>query len=351
MELLQAPKNFKHKDITLKVLSVVGGIAVVAGIVWVGVRGLTLFPNIGTLLANAVASVESIFIPAERIVVATVDSQIVVNEPFTLTWDHREKKDDGSYTLSYECRDNLFLARRANGTQTTLFCNTQIPILENEKEISLIAIGTVDGFTELPVAVAFKRNNQPIASLRGEATLLVQDTYLDTATSTDADILTPTSTSSTPSTSSPQPHTPTVTVPIVTPPFSNPNGKADLAVRVLGYGLVDKTTGVFTARTEIPQDIPSGKRAAIKFEIVNLGTKETGSWKFEAELPTSPAFTYTSNNQQSLFPGDKIQYTIGFDSVRDANQDDYTITADSTDKVTESNEKNNIVEGTVKIDR
>lgn len=350
MELLSAPKKTAYKKIALNVLSVIGGLVVIAGIAWVGIRGLSQFPNVGAFLANAFAGLQSVFTPAERITISTVDSQIVVNKPFTLSWSHRGKNSEGSYTFSYECRDDVFLARRQNGTQTTIFCNTEMPLLADSTEISLIAVGAVNGVLEMPVTVAFKRNNQPLSTLRGEATLLVQEEYLDTATSTDS--VSSTGTTTTNQHTSAQANTPRyTTVPVVTQPFSDPNGTPDLSVRVIAYGLVDQKTGVFTQRSEIPHDLPKGKRAALRFEVVNLGTKESGRWKFEAELPTSPSYTYTSDKQQTLFPGDKIEYTIGFDRVRNSDEGAYTITVDQDDDINESNERNNKKEGEIAIDR
>ncbi|GMU74377.1 MAG: hypothetical protein AMXMBFR44_5740 [Candidatus Campbellbacteria bacterium] len=347
MELLTAPKKTAYKETTLKVLSVIGGIAVIVGIAWVGIRGLSLFPNVGTFLANALAGLQSVFTPAERIVLGTIDSQIVVNKPFTLTWEHRGKNDDGSYAFSYECHDDIFLAQVDNGTQTTIFCNTEFPILADDTEIRLVAIGDVAGVAELPVKISFKENGRLVAALSGEATLLVQESYLDTATSTDTTTGTTGATGTKPTAGTPQ----FVTVPIITEPFSDPNGDIDLSVRVLGYGLVDRKTGVFSERDEIPQDLPSGKYAAIRFEVKNIGTKESGKWEFEVELPTSPSYTYDSPKQQTLFPGDKIEYTIGFDRVRNANEDEYVITVDPDDDIDESNERNNVEEGEVEIDR
>lgn len=351
MELLSAPKKKIVKDSVRTALTVIGGLTVIAAIAWVGIRGLSLFPNVNAFLANAVAGIRSVFIPAERIVIGTVDSQIAVNKPFTLTWEHRGKNGEGSYAFSYECQDDLFLARRDDGMQKTIFCNTEVPLVTDETEISLVAIGSVSGVAELPVTIAFTRTGQMFSSVSGEAQLFVQSDYFDTATSTDA-VAGESATTTTPNTSGgayvPQQYT---TVPVVTQPFSDPNGSPDLFVRVLGYGLVDQKTGVFTEMDEIPYDLPSGKRAALRFLVVNLGTKESGTWEFSAELPTSPSYTYTSDKQQSLFPGDRIEYTIGFDRVRRSDEGEYRIIADSDDDISESNESNNTQRGTVRIDR
>ncbi|MCR4275055.1 MAG: hypothetical protein NUW02_03390 [Candidatus Campbellbacteria bacterium] len=357
MDLPIIQKASKYKDLTIKVLSVVGGIAIIAGVVWVGARGLVLFPSVGSALATAVASVQSLFIPAERIIVSTVDSQIVVNKPFTLTWEHRGKDTEGSYTFVYECTDGVHLVRRVASTDTTLFCNTPTPLTDGRNEITLVPVGTVDGIATVSVSIRFTENDSPFVSQEGTLSLLVQDAYLDTATST-----TTTTTTTTTTSTSTQP-TPTatgvvtgsvgqtITVPVIVPPFSDPNGKPDLAPRVIALGLVDTKTGSFTETNDIPYKLPSGKRGAIKFEIRNDGTKESGKWKFEIALPTSPSYTYTSTSQQSLFPGDRIEYVIGFDRIKNADEDDYRIEVDPTDSVTESNEKNNVKTGVVEIDR
>lgn len=73
-------------------------------------------------------------------------------------------------------------------------------------------------------------------------------------------------------------------------------GSADLAVRILSV-------------------MPAGSRTNVQFEIQNVGSNVTPSnWSFEAELPANPTYTYQSIGQQALYPGDKIVYTIGFDT-------------------------------------
>jgi hypothetical protein len=353
MELLSAPKKKIVKDSVRMALTVIGGITVIVAIIWVGIRGLSLFPNVNAFLANAVSGIRSVFVPTERIVIGTVDSQIAVNKPFTLVWEHRGNTSDGTYTFSYECQGGVFLARRDEGMQKTIFCNTEVPIKENETEIGFVAIGSVPSVAEIPVKITFTRAGQLFASVSGEAKLLVQSEYFDTATSTEVVTKTPEGATTIPHNTNtnvqvPQQHT---MVPVVTQPFSDPNGSPDLFVRVLGYGLVDQKTGVFTELDKIPYNLPSGKRGALRFLVVNLGTKESGTWEFSVDLPTSPSYTYKSDKQQTLFPGDRIEYTIGFDSIRKATHDEYRIVVDPKNKVHESNEANNIHKGIVIIEK
>ena len=91
---------------------VIGLLIVLFAIVWVGVRGFENRTSVTEALANAIAGIQSFFTPAERIVISVVDSQIIVDEPFTLLWEHRGKDNEGSYTFSYECREGVFLSRK-----------------------------------------------------------------------------------------------------------------------------------------------------------------------------------------------------------------------------------------------
>jgi len=77
---------------------------------------------------------------------------------------------------------------------------------------------------------------------------------------------------------------------------TNLYGAADLSVRILSV-------------------VPAGARTNVQFEVQNIGTNVTPSnWTFDAQLPLTPAYTYRSQGQQTLYPGDKIVYTIGFDT-------------------------------------
>ncbi len=341
------------KDTTKQVLRALGALVFIVAIVWVGMQSFRVLPSVRQLFANAFVSVQSFFSPEERIVVSVIDSQVIVDESFSLTWEHRGKDTDGSYTMIYECRDAVHLARVSKTSgESTLFCNTEIPLLADEKNLTLVARGDVVGAIDVPFFVHFTKNNTSVISEEGRTDIRVQGERFDTgiATSTNATSDAP-STPSTPTT--PVAGTPTtITIPIVTNPVSDPNGEADFTIRLVAIGLVDKNSGTFSERNEIPKDLPTNKRGAIKFEIENRGTKKTGDdWNFSAKLPTSPAYTYTSPSQQDLYPGDKIEFIIGFDKLVNKDESSYTITVDPKDEVDESNEKNNVLSRDIEINR
>ncbi len=105
-------------------------------------------------------------------------------------------------------------------------------------------------------------------------------------------------------------------------------------------GVVDKTTGAFTASST-----PSrASRIAVRFAIENLGTKTSSQWAFNATLPTLPSNIFTSPMQQALNPGDRIEFTVGFDSFNpNQPQGEFIVNVDPTGSIQEKNEVNNIV--------
>lgn len=116
-----------------------------------------------------------------------------------------------------------------------------------------------------------------------------------------------------------------------------PYGLPDLAVSIdaVGY-LTTASTDSFVANSTIP----SGSRPAVKFSIKNVGTNWTGTWRFTATIPTRGTYVYQSESQQSLAPGDSIDYILGFDRASTGTGQQLTITANSDHTVTDSNTAN-----------
>jgi hypothetical protein len=128
--------------------------------------------------------------------------------------------------------------------------------------------------------------------------------------------------------------------------ISQPNGRIDLSVHILETGIVSTSTNTFVATSPIA----TSQKGAVRFEVINLGSKESGSWTFNAVLPTYPRHIFHSTTQQSLLPGDKIEFTLGFDQVNGTvSEDVITINVDPTGSIPESSKTNNIVQKTVRI--
>lgn len=122
-------------------------------------------------------------------------------------------------------------------------------------------------------------------------------------------------------------------------------GKPDLQVTITqtGYLTTNNTNSFVSSKT-----VPNNERGAVKFTVTNMGTNVSGTWDFEAVLPTTSSYTFQSDTQESLRPGEKIDYVLGFDSARNGDRE-ITVTIDPDHHVSESNESNNEDSATVTI--
>lgn len=165
-------------------------------------------------------------------------------------------------------------------------------------------------------------------------------------------VATSTPATTTPSTggtvTNPRPGTPTtVVVPVPGTGTQNYYGLPDLVVEsvVTGY-LNNSDTSSFRSSNEVPD----GKRGAVKFTVINRGTNVSGRFEFEVKLPTTRGYTYNSRSQQSLRPGERIEYVLGFDQTREGEDRTISIEVDQDNEIEESNERNNDRSVTVDIE-
>ena len=116
------------------------------------------------------------------------------------------------------------------------------------------------------------------------------------------------------------------------------SGLPDLVVNITAVGYVTATsTDSFVASSTVP----SGNHPSVTFTIKNIGTNTTGAWRFSVSIPTSSNSIYQSIPQQSLNPGDYIEYTLSFDQANTGADKMISITANFDYAVGESNTVNN----------
>lgn len=124
------------------------------------------------------------------------------------------------------------------------------------------------------------------------------------------------------------------------------SGLPDLNVTINAVGyLATSSVDSFVASTTVP----SGMRPAVRFSIKNTGTNTTGPWRFSASIPTQVAYLYQSQPQQSLNPGDSIDYTLGFDQATRGADKMISVTANFDRAIVESNPDNNSASGVLTI--
>lgn len=117
-----------------------------------------------------------------------------------------------------------------------------------------------------------------------------------------------------------------------------------VTINAVGY-LATSSAGSFVASSTVP----NGGRPAVSFTIKNIGTNATGAWRFSASIPTQSAYIYQSQAQQSLNPGDSIDYTLGFDQANKGANQMISITANFDHAVAESNINNDSASATLTI--
>ena len=87
--------------------------------------------------------------------------------------------------------------------------------------------------------------------------------------------------------------------------------------------------------------VPTISRPAVKFTIKNIGANVSGAWRFSASIPTQSSYIYQSQPQQPLNPGDRIEYTLGFDQANRGTDQTISVTANFDNAVAESTMSNN----------
>lgn len=340
-----------------KFLAGVGVAALLVAAVWLGVQAVQFGSNVTSGFANAFSSIGSFFNSDSGILVEANPAIVADGESFVLSWEYADQEEEGSYTFVYECAPSVHLTSPiSTNSAGVIFCNTPFDFVNENNKLELGVISTNKDVVDMQLEIRFTPNNSDTSTKTGEATVTIVDdpariaeiagTATSTqATSTEETIVdgdeenadsegNATTPSTPPATTAGNPTVITGTI----NPVNDPNGTPDLSVRILAVGRLN-------GDTFIPQsgELDPADRLAVRFEIVNNGTKDTGAWNFEARLPTEPTWTFESDDQETLLPGSRVEYTLGFD---DAEDDDDTgsirIKVDPDDDIDEQSENNNV---------
>ncbi|MDD4803833.1 MAG: CARDB domain-containing protein [Candidatus Pacebacteria bacterium] len=114
-------------------------------------------------------------------------------------------------------------------------------------------------------------------------------------------------------------------------------GKADLSIRLIGVGIIDRNTGQFyqTNSTGLNEIV------GIKFEVKNIGTNISGIWRLRLVMPSKTTPNHDSDYQISLRPGDRIEYVTGFENPIEKGINNGYIVADYFNNIDELTKTNN----------
>lgn len=310
------------------ILAVAGFIILIAIIIWGAYHFLELASSgLASLFGRS----------SDAIKVTLSDNSVTTGEAFDASWTYAPE-GAGVFTVLYQCQEGLQLRSVTTaGVVTAIPCGAAFP-LGNETAKSTKIIPSISGtetiestFTVIfnPVVDSTSTSTAAAPRPQGSAkvTIAPQTTTGTVATSTTKQPATGTGTVTTPK------PTTTTTKPVTTPVQT---GTPDLEIRILAVGVIDPYTGGFVARSPISPE----ETVAVKFDVANRGTGSSGAWYFSAELPTYPVAPYNSPKQASLAPGAHIENTLRFNQVS-MGGGIFRVSADSSNAVAESSEKNN----------
>ncbi len=322
--------NTTFRENVLRIIAVIGLIAILLLGAW-GIIQLAFY--LPTFFGNWGKAKEALSV--------SIPAQTVSDKAAIVSWKHTGKTGEYSYALSYTCAAGLtFAAPVPTGAYQLIPCNTPFNFVSASSSMQIIPVlqGTKSATTTLTVAAT--RLSDGTIAVKGTAktTVAASSTPATVATST------PTYTPATTKPAQPKPTTSTskpTTTYVPSGRTTNLYGAGDLAVQI----------------TSAPSQASAGSRVSLQFVITNIGTNVVAAgWTFNAILPYQPIYVYPSAAQQTLYPGDKIVYTLGYDVV--GNNYDYysygstasaTIEVDPANYVYEASEYNNTAVATYQV--
>lgn len=306
----------QKRSVALKAISIVGFVAILIFGVWGLIQVARMVPNLFSSIGGAAVSLSTIFVPAERLEVSLETANVTSGEPFTISWEHTNKRGEGIYRLTYACRDGVTMQTPdERGAYQTVFCDTPFNLTNAEDTMKVVAFSDKNRFIDVPLKLAFTRLSDGEMTASTETGVTIENKQYSTATLPAATSTTASApaTPATPGRIIRKAGTETRNVYTTTTGsrVSDPNGRVDLSVQILQTGSIDPITNVFTQTASIRR----GSKGAVRFLVTNLGTKSAENWNFNAVVPTFPMYIYSSDMQPVLGPGDSVEYTLQFDQA------------------------------------
>lgn len=297
----------QHPSVLSDALAIVGFIILTIIVIW----GLV------HLISLSGSWISSLFPKHTSSIVVSAPTDATSGDPVTISWKYASAAK-GSYALLYQCRQDFqFITYGPNGSYTSIPCGAAFTVNSASSSASVIPVLNGTTTTPIPLTVVFIPTTTG-TQITGTATINIHAGTPVAATQEEK----PTKTTTTTKTATPVVHRAT--------------GPADLSVHIIAIGIIDPTTGTFIQTTPTsPNDM-----AAVEFDIANIGNSSTGTWYFEAQLPTQSGYTYQSPAQASLAPGDHILNTLRFTQVAQGGGT-FTVTVDPSGMVRENNLTNN----------
>ncbi len=304
----------KIKDSFFVALTAVLILIIAVVVVWFVIK---IVPTIFSVFRNGVATtLDSVYISNDDASALVNKKTITSGDTFVISLG--EVNNGELYTFTYPCTDGVSFSLQ-DSQKTKIDCGKDFYLLNNSSEVSVSGISTQKRIAMIPVKIGVQtQDSQKIKPVASFSLTITNTGYSAPNTATSTTYKPPVNT--------------------YVPPTNIYIGKADLAVSIIDTGVIDKNTLQFSKTSYIS----STDRVGIKFEVKNIGDRATGVWNFSAILPSQSSPTYQSDMQISLNPGDKIQFTLGFDNPTNVyGVNTVTINVDPSNYVSEISKSNN----------
>lgn len=276
---MEEKKTFR--DTFLRVVALLGVVLVLLlgawGIILLAFNLSSVVAGVGSSITSMVAGVGGTDNRGEALTVDAPGS-VASGNPLSVAWEHTGADGEYSYSLSFACASGLSIqAPTPAGKTQTVACDTPFNYVGATSDMTLTAKNSGTQAAQTAVTVLATRLSDGAVTASASANIMVNPAPVAIATPT---------TDTTGGTYVPAARTATL------------YGYPDLSVRVISA-------------------TPSGAygRTVAQFEVANAGTNMVpAGWTFAAQLPIDGSYQYSSPVQQALYPGDRIVYTLTFDS-------------------------------------
>lgn len=302
----------ESKSNAIKILAILGFIAVIIICVWLSVLIVRALPQAFTSLASLAENMSQR--AQEDTLEVQSDEQVVDSgETFTLSWN--DLRRDGTYNVGYECTDGVSVDMEAgDDTIENIPCTFDLAVPEDVREVALTVYSEKYRSINILYTVSFTEadTEDPLFTSEERITVVNTSIAVGEEPTDDEDVVEPEEpqddvtedeTDAADNTPLPEPQTRWHTFTYI--PISNPYGVTDLQVTVLGAGQI-------SGRTFFPQPfIDNDSTGAIQIEVKNIGTRTSEEWDLTVELPNGEE--YELDDEDELKPNERMIIVIGFD--------------------------------------
>ena len=328
-------ENMTFRDVVVKVLAITGFLVTVAVVVWGATLAVKQAPRVFSSLASIVESMQA-YRPLHELTITTQKTVVNSAESFEILWT--DVRQTGEYAFTYTCTEGIALqVRGENDSLMPMSCTDTLTLPATVHGLYLTIDSTTSRFTDVPLHVSFT-NTDKSEAFENTVKITVVNAGIEIKEQTipempEVIVIPPVQPTEEAVTETPVIDTPTTPVTITAP--SQVSRQSDLAMTILGSGVI--RNGVFSFTQRYDRDLNN----ALRFDVKNVGTAVSDTWYFNAVLPSGKV--YTSPKQSALRPGDHIEFTLGFYLDGDSGaQATLTTMLYSTTDTNESNDSKSI---------